>query len=60
MKLLAHPTFFAAFVGQAILPAAAFQAAFSDRVRVFATGESRLKAACSQDWLPDNLMSAAR
>jgi hypothetical protein len=33
------------FVGQAILPAAAFQAAFSDHVRIFATGESRLKAA---------------
>jgi hypothetical protein len=53
-------TLLLAFVGRAILPAAAFQAAFSDRVRVFATGESRLKAACSQDWLPDNLMSAAR
>jgi hypothetical protein len=60
MKLLAHPTFFAAFVGQAILPAAAFQAALGGDLRAFATGESRLKAGCSQDWLPHSLMSVAR
>jgi hypothetical protein len=36
-------------VGQAILPAAAFQAAFSGHAQVFA---SRLKAGGSQDWLP--------
>jgi hypothetical protein len=39
-------------VGQAILPAAAFQAAYSGRKRVFASGERRLKAGGSQDWLP--------
>jgi hypothetical protein len=42
-------------VGQAILPAAAFQAASSDHARVFAPGERRLKAGGSQDWLPHNL-----
>jgi protein-disulfide isomerase len=36
----------AKLVGQAILPAAAFQAAFSDQAR------RRLKAGGSQDWLP--------
>jgi len=30
----------------------AFKAAFSSFVRVFALDESRLKAGCSQDWLP--------
>jgi hypothetical protein len=54
-----------ALVGQAILPAAAFQAASWDRVRAsgesrLKVGESRLKAGCSQDWLPHNLMSVAR
>jgi hypothetical protein len=39
-------------VGQAILPAAAFQAALSGNGRVSAAGKSRLKAGCSQDWLP--------
>jgi hypothetical protein len=34
-------------VGQAILPAAAFQAAFSNHSRVFASGEGQLKAGCS-------------
>jgi len=34
-------------VGQAILPAAAFQAAFSHSLN-----ERRLKAGGSQDWLP--------
>jgi hypothetical protein len=58
--LLSTPFFARRFVGQAILPAAAFQAAFSDHVRVFATGESRLKAGCSQDWLPHSLASVAR
>jgi protein O-mannosyl-transferase len=38
----------ALFVGQAIVPAAAFQAA------------SRLKAGCSQDWLPHLLVSQCR
>src|SRR5580700_12185936 len=53
-------TFSANFVGQAILPAAAFQAAFSDHARVLARGQRRLKArrlkaGGSQDWLPHNL-----
>jgi hypothetical protein len=39
-------------VGQAILPAAAFQAALSGDEEVFAPGERRLKAGGSQDWLP--------
>jgi len=39
-------------VGQAILPAAAFQAALSGHARAFVLGERRLKAGCSQDWLP--------
>jgi hypothetical protein len=47
-------------VGQVILSVAAFQAAVLDHVRAFATGESRLKAGCSQDWLPHSLMSVAR
>jgi hypothetical protein len=41
-------------VGRAILPAAAFQAAFSDREQAFVPGKGRLKAGCSQDWLPHN------
>jgi hypothetical protein len=45
-------------VGQAILPAAAFQAALSGRVRAFAPGKGRLKAGCSQDWLPHSLLGA--
>jgi ribose 5-phosphate isomerase RpiB len=39
-------------VGQAILPAAAFQAAVWNNAEVIAFGERRLKAGCSQDWLP--------
>jgi hypothetical protein len=39
-------------VGRAILPAAAFQAALSDRERVLALNKRRLKAGGSQDWLP--------
>jgi hypothetical protein len=39
-------------VGQPILAAAAFQAALSDHERTLALGERRLKAGCSQDWLP--------
>ena len=39
-------------VGQAILPAAAFQAAFTRDERIFVAGERRLKAGGSQDWLP--------
>jgi hypothetical protein len=39
-------------VAWAILPAAAFQAAFSGQMRVFVRDHRRLKAACSQDWLP--------
>src|SRR5580692_5921171 len=42
-------------VGQAILPAAAFQAALSGHARVFAQGARRLKAGGSQDWPPHNL-----
>jgi hypothetical protein len=41
-----------AFVGQAILPAAAFQAAISGDAQVFERGERRLKAGGSQDWPP--------
>jgi len=36
-------------VGQAILPAAAFQAA---QTRILTFGKRRLKAGSSQDWLP--------
>jgi len=39
-------------VGQAILPAAAFQAAFSSHARVLTPGPRRLKAGGSQDCLP--------
>jgi hypothetical protein len=39
-------------VGQAILPAAAFQAAFPVPARILARGKRRLKAGGSQDWLP--------
>ena len=42
----------ALFVGQAILPAAAFQAALRGHERAFVIGRGRLKAGCSQDWLP--------
>jgi len=47
-------------VGQAILPGAAFQAAFSDRTQAFARSERRLKAGCSQDWLPHNMRRGKR
>ena len=36
-------------------PAAAFQAAFARHVRVFDPRRRRLKAGCSQDWLPHDL-----
>ncbi len=39
-------------VGQAILPAAAFQAACSDQANNFIYPHGRLKAGRSQDWLP--------
>jgi hypothetical protein len=39
-------------VGQAILPAAAFQAALSELASVFEPEKRRLKAGCSQDWPP--------
>ena len=39
-------------VGQAILPAAAFLGGFSGRRRLLVLRKSRLKACCSQDWLP--------
>ena len=42
-------------VGRAILPAAAFQAAFPGSERALALRKGRLKAGCSQDWLPHNL-----
>ena len=42
-------------MGQAILPAAAFQAALSDDARVFARAARPLKASGSQDWPPHNL-----
>jgi hypothetical protein len=41
-------------VGQAILPAAAFQAAFSGLATFSITEKRRLKAGGSQDWLPHN------
>jgi hypothetical protein len=41
-----------AVVGQAILPAAALQAALSGCERVFGPGKRRLKPGGSQDWLP--------
>jgi hypothetical protein len=51
-------------VGQAILPAAAFQAAFSGHAEVLDPRKRRLKAGCSQDWLPhgqwDTRYSACR
>jgi thiol:disulfide interchange protein len=43
-------------VGQAILPAAAFQAAGSGDTRIFKVGKRRLKAGGSQDWLPHILL----
>jgi hypothetical protein len=39
-------------VGQAILPAAAFQAALLGEPRILTFGKRRLKAGSSQDWLP--------
>jgi hypothetical protein len=39
-------------VGQAILPATAFQAALAKHARVFASAQRRLKAGGSQDWPP--------
>jgi len=42
----------ATLVGQAILPAAAFQAAVPDGAPIFKLGRRRLKAGGSQDWLP--------
>jgi protein SCO1/2 len=45
-------------VGQAILPAAAFQAALACEARVFPSGKRRLKAGGSQDWPPHNLQLA--
>jgi hypothetical protein len=39
-------------VGQAILPAGAFQAASYSHARISAPGKRRLKAGGSQDWLP--------
>jgi tetratricopeptide (TPR) repeat protein len=50
------PIFSDGFVGQAILPAAAFQAALSGHARVLAPVERRLKAGGSHDWLPHNLV----
>src|ERR1035438_6227318 len=49
-------------VGQAILPAAAFPGSFFGHLRVIAPRRSRLKAGCSQDWLPHKTgrTSAAR
>ena len=44
------------FVGQAILPAAAFQAALSDDAPIIAPSQRRLKAGGSQDWLPHELL----
>ena len=41
-------------VGQAFLPAAAFQAALSGDEPVRARGKRRLKAGGSQDWQPHN------
>jgi hypothetical protein len=46
------PTNSSADVGQAIVPAAAFQAALSRRAGAFVRGERRLKAGGSHDWLP--------
>jgi len=43
-------------VGQAILPAAAFQAALSGLSHVFALVKRRLKGGCSQDWLPHKIL----
>jgi hypothetical protein len=39
-------------VGRPILAAAAFQAALSGDACILAPSTSRLKAGCSQDWLP--------
>jgi hypothetical protein len=50
------PTQYSVAVGQAILPAAAFQAALLGRDRSFTTGKCRLKAGCSQDWLPHKVL----
>jgi hypothetical protein len=45
-------TMLAILVGQAILPAAAFQAACSKWPQVFIQLGGRLKAGRRQDWLP--------
>jgi hypothetical protein len=45
-------THFVPDVGRAILPAAAFHAALSGHTLLFAVFKRRLKAGCSQDWLP--------
>jgi hypothetical protein len=41
-------TFMVGVVGRAILPAAAFQAAFSHYAHIFALGHRRLKAAAAR------------
>jgi hypothetical protein len=41
-------------VGQAIVPAAAFQAALSALREPSYLSKRRLKAGCSQEWLPHN------
>ena len=46
-------------VGRAIMPAAAFQAALTSDGRAFEPGKRRLKAGCSQDWLPHVRATAA-
>jgi hypothetical protein len=47
-------------VGQAILPAAAFQAALLSEPRILTFGKRRLKAGGSQDWLPHVLPGLIR
>src|SRR5258708_3592574 len=54
MKMLSY--WRATLVGQAILPAAAFQAAVPDGAPIFRLGRRRLKAGGSQDWLPHILL----
>jgi hypothetical protein len=50
---MAHALMLAeSLVGQAILPAAAFQAASSSHAQASAFAARRLKAGGSQDWLP--------
>src|SRR5271170_951089 len=53
-RLQPNATYFG-LVGQAILPAAAFQAALFGPRASLRTRKFRLKAGCSQDWLPHNL-----